>query len=108
MHNAARCRAKSNLYTVVVRNSCTNVPLAADKAQKDGTILAKRHFKPSHTSVRPPGSSGVLRSAAARSGCLHHYPFDDDNRIDVFPQCDEQLTGKRNNRRFLEPPATGA
>lgn len=61
MHDAARCRATSNLYTVAVQNSCTNIPLAANKAQKDGTILAKRHFKPSHTSVRPPGSSGLVR-----------------------------------------------
>lgn len=61
MHDAARCRARSNLYTVAVQNSSTNIPLAADKAQKDGTILAKRHFKPSHTSVRPPGSSGLIK-----------------------------------------------
>jgi hypothetical protein len=35
-------RARSNLYTVAVRDSSTNIPLAADKAQEDDTILHQR------------------------------------------------------------------
>jgi|SRR5277367_35917 len=37
--DSARFRARSNSHSVAVRDGCTNIPLAAGKAQKDETLL---------------------------------------------------------------------
>src|SRR5713101_7515057 len=52
-HDTARFRARSNSHPVAVRDGCTNIPLAAGKAQEDETLLQIRLFKPYRISVRP-------------------------------------------------------
>jgi len=105
-------RARSNLYSVAVRNSCTNIPLAAAGAQEDETILgfgisgqAYRRF----VHLDPPGLIGSWKNAefglGAVSGGLHNRALDDDAGVDVFPQRDEQLAGERDNRCLPETAA---
>ena len=105
-------RARSNLYSVAVRNSCTNFPLAAAGAQEDETILgfgisgqAYRRF----VHLDPPGLIGSWKNAefglGAVSGGLHNRALDDDAGVDVFPQRDEQLAGKRHDHWFTQATA---
>src|SRR5271170_7163429 len=54
--DAARFRARSTSHTVAVRDGCTNIPLAAGRAQEDENLSRKRRFRPRLASVRPPGS----------------------------------------------------
>src|SRR5208283_4094358 len=54
-----RCRARSTSHTVAVRDGCTNIPLAAGRAQEDENLSRKRLFRPRLASVRPPGSVGT-------------------------------------------------
>jgi hypothetical protein len=56
LRNAARFRARSTSHTVAVRDGCTNIPLAAGRAQEDENLSRKRPFRPRLASVRPPGS----------------------------------------------------
>src|SRR5580693_9290786 len=51
-----RFRARSTSHTVAVRDGCTNIPLAAGRAQEDENLSRKRRFRPRLASVRPPGS----------------------------------------------------
>ena len=44
LHDAARYRARSNLYTVAVQDSCTNIPLAADKGSSGRDHSARAAF----------------------------------------------------------------
>jgi hypothetical protein len=50
-------RARSTLYTVAVRNSSTNIPLAADKGSGGRDHSAWRHLRPRFGPARPPGST---------------------------------------------------
>jgi hypothetical protein len=55
------CRARSNSHTVAVRNGCTNIPLAAGKAQEDETILqigCSSHAILRFVTLDPPGLIG--------------------------------------------------
>src|ERR1700692_1532234 len=56
LRDAARFRARSTSHTVAVRDGCTNIPLAAGRAQEDENLSRKRRFRPRPASVRPPGS----------------------------------------------------
>jgi len=56
LRDAARFRARSTSHTVAVRDGCTNIPLAAGRAQEDENLSRKRRFRPRLASVRPPGS----------------------------------------------------
>jgi len=51
-----RFRTRSTSHTVAVRDGCTNIPLAAGRAQEDENLSRKRRFRPRLASVRPPGS----------------------------------------------------
>ena len=53
-------RARSNSYPVAVRDGCTNIPLAAGRAQEDETIL-ESGIQAKRRSVRPPGSARTDR-----------------------------------------------
>ena len=57
LHDAARFRARSTSHSVAVHDGCTNIPLAAGKAQEDGNHSRKRRFRPWLASVRLPGSA---------------------------------------------------
>src|ERR1700724_549442 len=52
-----RSRALSTSHTVAADDGCTNIPLAACRAQEDENHSRKRHFRPWLASVRPPGSA---------------------------------------------------
>src|ERR1700729_1418164 len=56
LRDAARFRARSTSHTVAVCDGCTNIPLAAGRAQEDENLSRKRRFRPRLASVRPPGS----------------------------------------------------
>jgi hypothetical protein len=56
-HDAARFRAGSTSHSVAVHDGCTNIPLAAGKAQEDENHSRKRRFRPWLASVRLPGSA---------------------------------------------------
>src|ERR1700680_4400189 len=90
LHDAARFRARSTSHTVAVRDGCTNIPLAAGRAQEDENHSRKRRFRPWPASVRRPGSVrtnpvlGITGLARGLSSCgLHHSTFDDDVIGDV-------------------------
>src|ERR1700732_359844 len=51
-----RFRTRSTSHSVAIRNGCTNIPLAADRAQEDENLSRNRRFRPRIASVRPPGS----------------------------------------------------
>jgi hypothetical protein len=57
LYDAARFRALSTSHTVAADDGCTNIPLAACRAQEDENHSRKRHFRPWLASVRPPGSA---------------------------------------------------
>src|SRR5260221_14752741 len=57
LYDAARFRARSTSHTVAADDGCTNIPLAACRAQEDENHSRKRHFRPWLASVRPPGSA---------------------------------------------------
>jgi hypothetical protein len=57
LQDAARFRARSTSHSVAVHDGCTNIPLAAGKAQEDENHSRKRRFRPWFASVRPPGSA---------------------------------------------------
>src|SRR5438105_10142092 len=50
-------RARSTSHSVAVHDGCTDIPLAAGKAQEDENHSRKRRFRPWLASVRPPGSA---------------------------------------------------
>ena len=63
-HDAARCRARSNLYTVAVRDSCTNIPLAADKGSgRTGPFCLQDHSLTRSSHRDPPGLMGSWKIA---------------------------------------------
>lgn len=106
-------RALSTLYTVAVRNSGANIPLAADKGSGGTDHSLQRRFKARPGSgsshLDPPGmiSSWKITELGSgnASGGLHDCPLDDDAGVDILPQRDEQLAGERDNRCLLETAA---
>ena len=115
LHDAARFRARSTSHTVAVRDGCTNIPLAAGRAQEDENLSRKRRFRPRLASVRPPGSvrtDYVLRitvldawKTGLSSGGPNHGAFDHDPSAHIFPERDQQLSRQRHDRR-LAPTTT--
>src|ERR1700680_2735559 len=112
LHDAARFRARSTSHTVAVRDGCTNIPLAAGRAQEDEKHSRKRRFRPWPASFRRPGSVrtnpvlGITGLARGLSSCgLHHSTFDDDAGGHIFPECDEQLSRQRHDRRLAQAAA---
>ena len=84
MHDAARFRARSTSHTVAVPDGCTNIPLAAGRAQEDENHSRKRRFRPRPASDHRPGSVrtnpvlGITGLARSLSSCgLHHDAFDE-------------------------------
>src|SRR5271163_3202066 len=108
--DAARFRARSTSHTVAVRDGCTNIPLAAGRAQEDENLSRKRRFRPRLASVRPPGSvrtDHVLRITVLNawkmglsSGRPNHCAFDHDSGAHIFPERDQQLSRQRHDRRL--------
>jgi len=93
-----RYRTRSNSHSVAVRDGCTKIPLAADGAQENETILESGFL--SHASLRfvHPDPPELIRSWKIRkfgqrlsSSGFHHGSFDDDAGGDIFPQCHQQL-----------------
>src|ERR1700680_5250155 len=112
LHDAARFRARSTSHTVAVRDGCTNIPLAAGRAQEDETHTRKRRFRPWPASVRRPGSvrtnpvlgiTGLARGLSSYG--LHHSTFDDDAGGHIFPECGEQISRQRHDRRLSRAAA---
>lgn len=83
------------------------------RAQQDETILEDRHFgaiyKRGSSHLDLPGLIGSWKIAEFSlddaSGGLHGHPFDDDPRMDVLPQGDEQFAGERHDCPLLETAA---
>src|SRR6478752_9831424 len=108
LRDAARFRARSTSHTVAVRDGCTNIPLAAGRAQEDENLSRKRRFRPRPASVRPPGSvrtDHVLRitvldawKTGLLSGGPNHCAFDHDPSAHIFPERDQQLSRQRHDR----------
>jgi len=109
-----RFRTRSTSHTVAVRDGCTNIPLAAGRAQEDENLSRKRRFRPRIASVRPPGSvrtDQVLEitvldawKAGLSSSSPNHGAFDHDPGGHIFPERDQQLSRQRHDRRLA--PAT--
>jgi hypothetical protein len=108
----ARFRARSNSHPVAARDGCTNIPLAAGKAQEDETILQIGCL--SHAAFRfvyldPPGlikswkitefGLGVL------SGGPRHGAFDDDTSGHISPEHNQQLSRQRHDHRLAQATA---
>ena len=69
---------RSTSHTVAARDGCTNIPLAAGRAQKDENHSRKRRFRPWLASVRRSGSpSGLILSWGLRDwlGAYRHAVF---------------------------------
>ena len=113
--DAARFRARSTSHTVAVRDGCTNIPLAAGRAQEDENLSRKRRFRPRLASVRPPGSvrtDHALRITVSddvevglSSGRPNHGAFDHDPGAHIFPERDQQLSRQRHDRRLAPTTA---
>ena len=103
---------RSTSHTVAARDGCTNIPLAAGRAQKDENHSRKRRFRPWPASVRRSGSVrtnpvlGITGLARGLSSCgLHRSTFDDDAGGHIFPESDKQLSRQRHDRRFAQAAA---
>src|SRR5271157_1317675 len=115
LHDAARFRARSTSHTVAVRDGCTNIPLAAGRAQEDENLSRKRRFRPRLASVRPPGSvrtDPVLRitvldawKTGLSSGRPNHGAFDHDSSAHILTERDQQLSRERHDRRLAPTTA---
>ncbi|HEX3500774.1 MAG TPA: hypothetical protein VHT04_15765, partial [Stellaceae bacterium] len=95
-HDAAHFRARSTSHTVAAHSGCTNIPLAAGRAQEDENHSRKRRFRPWLASVRPPGSARtdqILEDDGIRLVCVlsgfHHGAFDDHTGGRIFPKRDQ-------------------
>src|SRR5277367_2214510 len=110
-----RLRTRSTSHSVAIRNGCTNIPLAAVRAQEDENLSRKRRSRPRPASVRPPGSVRtdhvpritVLSDAedGLSSGRPHHCAFDHDSGAHIFPERDQQLSCQRHDRRLTPTTA---
>ena len=103
---------RSTSHTVAARDGCTNIPLAAGRAQKDENHSRKRRFRPWPAPVRRSGSVrtnpvlGITGLARGLSSCgLHRSTFDDDAGGHIFPESDKQLSRQRHDRRFAQAAA---
>ena len=103
---------RSTSHTVAALDGCTNVPLAAGRAQKDENHSRKRRFRPWPASVRRSGSVrtnpvlGITGLARGLSSCgLHRSTFDDDAGGHIFPESDKQLSRQRHDRRLAQAAA---
>src|SRR5271157_1786420 len=114
LRDAARFRARSTSHTVAVRDGCTNIPLAAGRAQEDENLSRKRLFRPRLASVRRPGSvrtDPVPRIAVLAwktglsSGRPNHCAFEHDSGAHIFPERDQQLSRQRHDGRLAPTTA---
>jgi hypothetical protein len=114
LRDATRFRARSTSHTVAVCDGCTNIPLAAGRAQENENLSRKRRFRPRFASVRPPGSvrtdhvPRITVSDDVEDGPIvgqpYHGAFDHDPSAHIFPERDQQLSRQRHDRR-LAPTA---
>src|ERR1700680_3386067 len=84
-----RLRTRSTSHSVAIRNGCTNIPLAAGRAQEDENLSRKLRSRRRIASVLPPGSirtDHVLRvmvldswKTGLSSGSPNHGAFDHDS-----------------------------
>src|SRR5271165_2548403 len=98
---------RSTSHTVAARDGCTNIPLAAGRAQKDENHSRKRRFRPWPASVRRSGSvrtDPVLRITVLDAGRRGYrgagYPS-----AHIFPERDQQLSRQRHDRRLAPTTA---
>jgi hypothetical protein len=107
-----RSRTRSTSHSVAIRNGCSNIPLAADGAQEDETILLLGFL--GHGGLRfihldPPGLirswKNMELSEAVSLGRFHHDSLDDDAGGHIFPQRHQRLARQRDNGRLLETAA---
>ena len=91
--DAARFRARSTSHPVAARDGCTNIPLAAGRAQANETILPigiSGHGLPRFVHPDPPEliRSWKICESVQRlsSGDLHHGSLNEDAGGDIFPQ----------------------
>lgn len=104
-------RARSNLYTVAVRNSGTNIPLAADRGSgrrdHSETTAIEATLRAGSSTSDPPGLISSWKMAefdgCSASGDRHDRSLDDNAGVNVFPQRHEQLAGQRHDHCLLQP-----
>jgi len=110
--DAARFRARSTSHPVAARDGCTNIPLAAGRAQANETILPggiSVHGLPRFVHPDPPEliRSWEICESVERlsSDGLHHGSLNDDASGDIFPQRHQQLARQRHDGRLLHAAA---
>src|ERR1700722_19738042 len=108
-------RTRSTSHSVAVRDGCTNIPLAAVRAQEDENLSRKR--RSSHGLLRfvHLDPSGLITSRGLRyrmmwktglsSGGPNHGAFDHDPGGHIFPERDQQLSRQRHDRRLAPTTA---
>lgn len=104
--------AGSNSHTVAVLAAAPSFRLRCGKGSGGRDHSKARHLKPDFEPVRPPGSARIDQSWKITRLCLReslgrlqHCAVDDNAEGDIFPESDQQLSGQRNDRAFLVPPA---